>query len=159
MKTKDNPVRADHARHLAKAKQSLRSRPGYLLRRCLQNTSSLFEDACADTGITLRQYDVLFVLGQVGEMTQGELSQLLDIDRSTNALVIGILEEKGLIARWGHPRDTRKKCVGLTPEGQTTLNTIKPRAQIAANALLEGLDSAEQQALLATLNKIIDGVG
>ncbi len=145
-----------HKANLAEASNALRSRPGYLLRRCLQNTSSLFDQACSDTGITMRQYDVLFVLDLVGDMTQGELSHLLDIDRSTNALVVRLLEEKHLIDRWNHPRDSRKKCVRLTKTGRDTLQQVQPRAQAAAQSLLSALAPGEQQALLDALNKVID---
>ncbi|MEP1207506.1 MAG: MarR family winged helix-turn-helix transcriptional regulator [Rhizobiaceae bacterium] len=146
----------DNDATLKAIKQSLRSRPGYLLRRCLQDTSKAFESACSDVGITERQYDYLYVLGQVEIVTQGDLSRLLDIDRSTNTLVIGILQKKRLIERWGHPTDTRKKCVRLTELGRKTLKITMPRAQAAANAMMAALNEQEAADLLAALNKIVD---
>ena len=44
--------------------QKLRERPGFLLRRCPQDTSSTFENGCSEVGITMRQYDYLFVLAR-----------------------------------------------------------------------------------------------
>lgn len=144
---------------LGKIKLSLRNRPGYLLRRCVQDTSRAFEKACTDVGITERQYDYLFVLGQMDVITQGDLSRLLDIDRSTNTLVIGILEKKGLIERWAHPTDTRKKCLRLTLSGQKTLDVTRPRAAAAADNMLAALTPREAEHFLVALNKIVDRAG
>ncbi|NKB51317.1 MAG: MarR family transcriptional regulator [Rhizobiaceae bacterium] len=140
-------------------KRNLKSQPGYLLRRCVQATSKAFESACADVGITERQYDYLYVLGQVEVVTQGDLSRLLDIDRSTNTLVIGILQKKGLIQRWEHPTDTRRKCVRLTKLGQETLDITQPRAIEAAQNMLAGLSDQEAEQFLASLTKIVDRTG
>ena len=149
-------VPMENTNTLEAIKDSLRNRPGYLLRRCLQDSSKAFESACSDVGITQRQYDYLYVLGQVRVVTQGDLSKLLDIDRSTNTLVIGILQKKGLIERWAHPTDTRKKCVRLTALGQQTLDVTRPRAAIAADNMLAALTELEAKQLLAALNKIVD---
>ena len=146
----------DHDDELDSIKRSLRSRPGYLLRRCLQETSRSFETACADVGITERQYDYLFVLDQVDMMTQGELSKVLDIDRSTNTLVIRILEKKGLIDRWNHPQDSRKKCLGLSEEGKSILTLTRPRAEQTAEQLLASLSILDASRLMTMLNTILD---
>lgn len=69
----------------------------------------------------MRQYEYLFALGEIDVATQSELSQLLSIDRSTNALVIGILEKKGLIersvnggAKSGHGAEQKSASLGVT---------------------------------------------
>ncbi|MGI9364344.1 MAG: MarR family winged helix-turn-helix transcriptional regulator [Rhizobiaceae bacterium] len=141
---------------LAGVKQSLRDRPGYLLRRCLQETSRNFETACEDVGITERQYDYLFVLDQVDMMTQGDLSKVLDVDRSTNTLVIRILEKKGLVERWNHPADSRKKCLRLSNEGKAVLGITRPRAEQSAEKLLASLSILDASRLMTMLNTILD---
>lgn len=146
----------DHDDELTSVKRSLRSRPGYLLRRCLQETSRNFETACADVGITERQYDYLFVLDQVDMMTQGNLSKVLDIDRSTNTLVIRILEKKGLVERWNHPQDTRKKCLRLSEEGKSVLALTRPRAEQTAEILLSSLSILDASRMMTMLNSILD---
>ena len=104
----------------------------------------------------MRQYDYLFVLGQTDVLTQSELMQLLGIDRSTNTLVIGLLEKKRLVERWGHPEDSRKKCVQLTPLGAEVLTKAKPQAEKTAREFFSTLDKEESRQLLALLNKVID---
>lgn len=141
---------------LAKLRSDLRRRPGYLLRRCIQETSGTFERACADVGVTARQYDYLFVLRQASELTQGEISRLLDVDRSTNALVISILEKKGYVRRWTDARDNRRKCIRLTDAGRHAFDQSSQGAQHAADSFFEALDDRERDQLLAYLNRIVD---
>jgi DNA-binding MarR family transcriptional regulator len=154
----DLSAQSDHLRKLSDIKQSLRERPGFLLRRCLQDASSTFASTCSEMGITLRQYDYLFVLGQIGVVTQGELSHVLDIDRSTNALVIGILEKKGLVQRWSDPNDARKKCLSLTESGRAVFERSTASANSAAATMLSPLSDREADKFLELLNKIIDGI-
>lgn len=134
--------------------KSLTQRPGYLLRRCLQETSSAFAKACAEIGITDRQYDYLFVLGQADRLTQGELSRLLGADRSTNALVIGILEKKGYVSRKIDRTDTRQKIIELTMAGKKALEKADGGAQVATDRLRSGLSDVEYKLLLNFLVKI-----
>ena len=70
--------------------------------------------------------------------------------------MIGILQKKHLIERWGHPVDTRKKCVRLTELGRKTLEITMPRAQAAADDMLGALSEQEAVDLLKALNKIAD---
>jgi DNA-binding MarR family transcriptional regulator len=137
--------------------QSLRARPGFLLRRCLQDTSSTFERGCTEVGITMRQYDYLFVLAQVEIATQGDISRLLGIDRSTNTLVLRILEKKGLAQRWSHPEDSRKKCVQITNAGRAALEQTSQSARQAADKLLAPLTDSEARQLMQLLGKVMDG--
>ena len=150
----DNNDRLDR---LKQVEERLRERPGFLLRRCLQDTSSCFERGCSEVGITTRQYDYLFVLEQIEMATQGEISQLLGIDRSTNTLVLRLIEKKGLAERWSHPEDSRKKCVRITDAGRTALEQTYDSARRAAEKLLAPLTKAEARQLMHLLAKAMDG--
>lgn len=137
--------------------KKLRERPGFLLRRCLQDTSSTFENGCSEVGITMRQYDYLFVLAQIDMATQSEISHLLGIDRSTNTLVLKILEKKGLAERWSHPQDSRKKCVKITDAGRAAFEQTYDSARQAAAKLLAPLSPTEVKQFLQLLGKLVDG--
>ena len=153
----EQPAMDAHADSLKVIEHKLRDRPGFLLRRCLQDTSSTFENGCSEVGITMRQYDYLFVLAQVDMATQSEISQLLGIDRSTNTLVLRILEKKGLAERWSHPHDSRKKCVKITDAGRMAFEKTYDSARQAAAKLLGPLSSEERQQFLLLLGKVMDG--
>ena len=154
--TVDKPLDETRSDDFKLVEQRLRQRPGFLLRRCLQDTSSTFENGCSEVGITMRQYDYLFVLAQVEMTTQSEISQLLGIDRSTNTLVLRILEKKGLAERWNHPHDSRKKCVRITDAGRTAFNQTYESARQAATKLLAPLSPKEREQFLSLLGKLVD---
>ncbi len=77
----------------------LYDRPGFMLRRCLQATGSLFEKSCRDLGLTQAQYDVLHILRHLGTIDQDKLAQALGLDRATTGAIAAGLEQKHLIKR------------------------------------------------------------
>ena len=133
----------------------LYDRPGFLLRRCQQETGWIFEENCAELGLTQRQYDFLFALNESNELDQDYLARLLGLDRSNTGHVIKILLRKGYIKRRVKPTDKRKRLVKLTKSGRTIFESAKPAAEAARNYLLDLLDPVEQQALMTLLRKIV----
>ncbi|MFN3735789.1 MarR family winged helix-turn-helix transcriptional regulator [Hydrogenophaga sp.] len=130
-------------------------RPGFLLRRCLQKTSGSFELSCAEIGLTARQYDYLFVLDKVGQLGQGELGSTLGLDRSTNTLVLKILERKGWTQRVVVPSDTRKRLVQITPEGRQVFLAAQKAAEDSIKTITDALTPAEYQELLRLMRKVV----
>lgn len=135
----------------------LAKRPGFLLRRCLQNSAAIFEQASGDLDITPRQYDYLYVLNQTGEIGQGELGALLGLDRSTNTLVLKILERKGWIERAVVSSDTRRRRIRLSAAGREIYQRARKAARSAQAAIAASLPPEELQVLLALLSKVIRG--
>ncbi len=141
-----------------KISHSLTKRPGYLLRRCLQETSGEFDKTCRDIGITERQYDYLFALDQATKLSQGALSKLLGVDRSTNTLVIRILEKKGLVSRKVDQTDSRRKIVEITKAGRQAFEAAEAGAQVAALGIKRRLTDNEYEQLLRHLGKVTDAI-
>lgn len=136
------------------AKKLLWQRPGYLLRRCLQHTSGVFEESCADQGITARQYDYLFLLNLVSSLGQTELAEVLGMDRSTNTLVLKILERKKLVKRDIVANDTRKRTVRITAAGRVAYESAHAAAQAAIQSLNDALEPKEFDVLVTLLRKV-----
>jgi DNA-binding MarR family transcriptional regulator len=139
---------------LEQAIEKLWSRPGFLLRRCLQHTSGVFEQSCAEIGLTARQYDYLFILDMVGEMGQGELGQTLGLDRSTNTLVLTILERKKWVRRVLVEGDLRKRLVQITDEGRQTILSAKKAAERSIQTISTALNPEEYHQFLTLLRKV-----
>lgn len=137
------------------SRTALLARPGFLLRRCLQKTSGAFHNACVELGVTDRQYDYLFVLDMHGQLGQTELGELLGLDRSTNALVLKILERKGLIQRVIPDADTRRRLVQITDEGRTLFRQARTGAVKSREAVADGLSPHEYEQLLRLLRKVL----
>ncbi len=151
------PTAAEGNTSLDHIKQQLEQRPGFLLRRCLQHTSGIFEDSCAHVGITARQYDYLFVLNMVPELGQGEIAEALGLDRSTNTLVLKILERKQFIEREIVANDTRRRMVRITDSGRTAYRSANAAAKNAIKSISDTLKPDEYALLIALLQKIVKG--
>ncbi|WP_158215362.1 MarR family winged helix-turn-helix transcriptional regulator [Candidimonas nitroreducens] len=135
--------------------ERLWQRPGFLLRRCLQHTSGAFEQSCSELGLTARQYDYLFVLDMAGEMGQTELAGALGLDRSTNTLVLKILERKQFVKRKIVANDTRKRLVSITDHGRSVSRQAHVAAGHAIQSLTNALDAGEYQQLIDLLQKVV----
>lgn len=137
------------------ARQALLARPGFLLRRCLQKTSGRFNEGCAALGLTDRQYDYLFVLDIVEQLGQTELGEVLGLDRSTNTLVLKILERKGLVTREIPEEDTRRRLVRITAQGRDLLCRARTAADESQSAIADCLTAPEYRQLLMLLQRVL----
>ena len=135
--------------------ERLWQRPGFLLRRCLQHTSGIFEQSCSELGLTARQYDYLFVLDLAGEMGQTELAGALGLDRSTNTLVLKILERKQFVEREIVANDTRRRMVRITERGRSVARQARRAAGDAIQCLTNALDPDEYRQLIESLQKVV----
>ena len=68
------------------------------------------------------------------QLTQAQLAHHAQIDVMMTSQVLRTLEEKGLVHREAHPRDTRANLLSVTPAGLETATR--------AVALAEGVDRA-----------------
>lgn len=84
-----------------------------LVVRCTEKT---LQDAC---GLTSTQYFILLALLVRGEKTMGELSDILEIKRSTISEAANQLERSGLVVRHSDKEDGRKVRIGCSPSGET----------------------------------------
>ena len=84
---------------------------GHLLRRCHQIAAAIFLDECAAFELTPLQFAVLDSLLGDGPQDQVTLGGAVALDRSTISLVIGKLEQRGLVRRARSAQDQRAKIV------------------------------------------------
>ncbi len=126
-----------------------------MLTRSSQVGGGYFERACADLGLTVRQYDVLFVLHCQGRCDQDRLARILGLDKSNAGLVVGNLERKKLIRRIVKSEDRRKRTLSITDAGEALFSAALPHAEEAQQRLLAPLSPAESQQLLKLLTKIV----
>jgi len=133
----------------------LYQRPGFLLRRMYQIAAAVFENACADLGLTTAQYGVLIIVHSEPGIDQTRLARALAFDKVTVMRVLRGLEERGLVQRVA---SGRQKTLALTEAGQHLLAQARERAEAASKRLMSPLDSAEQAQLLRLLKTLVDGL-
>lgn len=131
-------------------------RPGFLLRRAHQISAALFLEEAAGLNLTTTQYGAMVVLRARGSLDQVGIATLVGIDRSTTALVVGKLEEAGLIERRDDDVDKRRKVITLSKSGHNMLDRVAQPAQRARERALEPFSAKDAAKFLALLERFVD---
>ena len=126
-------------------------RPGFLLRRAHQISAAVFENACAEVGLTQAQYGVLMVLQGAPDIDQSRLARALAFDKVTVLRVLRGLEERGLVRRDVSASNRRQMSVRLTPQGQRLLKKAEQPVRQAYQRLMAPLSPAQSQQLIDLL--------
>ena len=132
---------------------ALYRRPGFMIRRAHQIAVSLFLEETGELGITNRQYGILLVLKAQPGIDQITVAKLLGLDRSTTGMVLGKLEEGGLVGRVVGVDDRRKRSLKLTPAGERMLTRLAGPARRAQERVLSAFSPKEREMFLDLLDK------
>ena len=127
---------------------------GYLVRRTQQAHLAVWAREVGSR-LTNVQFGVLNVLAGVGEASQRELGDALDLDRSTVAGLVARLESRGLVERGPAPGDRRRNIVRLTPAGRSTLADVAPAAARVDAVLTADLTAADRETLQRLLTAVL----
>jgi len=131
---------------------------GFLVRRTQQAHLAAWAREVG-AGLTNVQFGVLNVLARLGEASQRELCDALDLDRSTVAGLVARLEARGLVERGRAPADRRRNVVRLSVQGRETLAEHAPAAARVDSALTAGLSAEERETLQRLLTKVLEASG
>ena len=134
--------------------QVLYTRPGHLARRLTQRATRLFLKHCPE--VTPRQFGALLVLEKADDLDQKQLAELLHVDQTNVAMILGGLEKKGFVQRSTSPSDRRRKVVSLTPRGRTNMKSIKRKARRVDEELLQPLNQQERRQLISLLERLAE---
>lgn len=111
---------------------------GYLIRRAQQAHVATWT-RMVSTEISSVQYSILVVLDRMGEASQRQLCDEVDLDRSTIADLVRRMERRGLVARRRDPQDARRNTVTLTDEGLAERRRLRPLVDAADRELTAAL--------------------
>ena len=98
-------------------------------------------------GIPRREWRLLAVLGQGGELQPSELAERAELDRARTSRALASLQARGLVERRTVASDRRLALVGLTDEGRALHGRMLPRVTAINGALLTRLTDAQVAAL------------
>jgi len=127
---------------------------GYLLRRAQQLHVATWA-RIVSTDISSVQYSVLVVLDRAGELSQRQLCDEVDLDRSTMADLVARMERHGLIARRRDPAEARRNTVGLTDHGLAERMRLQPLVDQVEEALTGALPGPARDNLRGTLRMML----
>jgi DNA-binding MarR family transcriptional regulator len=104
------------------------------LRRTSRVITQLYEDALRPAGLRGTQFTVLQTLSLAGEVTQGELGEILAMDSTTLTRTLTIMSRHGWIAK-RRGADRREWRMRLSRAGQTQFKRALPHWQKAQTQL------------------------
>jgi MarR family transcriptional regulator, lower aerobic nicotinate degradation pathway regulator len=112
--------------------------------------------ALAEHELATSDHGVLVALGDFGALSQQQLADRLDADKSHVVRLIDQLEQRGLITRAPDPTDRRRHRIELTPAGRKLLRAIAPITESIEAAHLKALSAAERRTLAALLQRVLE---
>lgn len=116
--------------------------------------NDLMNRRLADSGLTPARGEVIWLLHRFGQLTQRELSEMLDCTARNVTGLVDALEDAGFVARTRHPTDRRAVLVSLTTRGETLATGWRTDRDDGTVQLFAGTSSAE----LATFATVLDRV-
>jgi DNA-binding MarR family transcriptional regulator len=140
----------------ARRPPSLLSQPAYLAGQVSKCGRREVEQAVRERGLVLIQHAVLVALDELGPLSQRELADALDFDKSHLVAQLDGLEQRGLVKREPDRSDRRRNRLLLTVAGKALADELAPIARRSQKDLLDSLSGPEQRTLIALLRRVVD---
>jgi DNA-binding MarR family transcriptional regulator len=127
------------------------------LRRTSRALTQLYEDALRPVGLRATQFTVLQTLSLAGEVTQGELGQILAMDSTTLTRTLDIMSRHHWIAK-RRGDDRREWRMRLSKAGQTQLKQALPHWEKAQTRLRRQLGEELSNNLMKLTQKVMNAL-
>ncbi|MFC5712412.1 MarR family winged helix-turn-helix transcriptional regulator [Thalassorhabdus alkalitolerans] len=101
---------------------------------------------------------IMMVLWERDGLTQNEIGQRLNKDKTNIARMAYSLERKGFVRRAGCPEDRRSQRVYLTEEGELLKEKVLPVAEEFNQLVCRGITEEELNTTRKVLSKMRDNV-
>lgn len=128
---------------------------GQLLHRAHRKAATAFTDALRPLGLQSKHFGALLALRRAGGLSQRQLIDLLDSDKSSMVRMIDDLEARGLCVRTPDAEDRRAYSVRLTDAGHATFVEAERTAMTVVDELLSGFTTAERNQLHDLLTRFV----
>jgi DNA-binding MarR family transcriptional regulator len=129
---------------------------GFLVAKAYQRLFSCFREGLEPYGVTPQQFALLAFLWRQDGLSQAELSEKTEVDRTTLSGLIDRLQKLELVERCRHPDDRRIWLVSLTPAGRALEETLVPVALQVRERLTATFQGSDYRTLCELLNKLRD---
>lgn len=124
------------------------------IRRIVRAAEFAARDLARTAGLTASQMVVLQIIARQGEPSAGAVAEQASLSQATVTALLDKLEQKGLITRRRDQEDRRRVAVALTPAGRQALANRPDVLQNRFAARFEKLESWEQAAIIAALERV-----
>lgn len=127
---------------------------GFLLGKVLQQMENKFAEGLIPFNINARQYGVLLFIQENPYSSQKDISENLQIDRTTMVSHIDHLETLGFVERTKNPNDRRSYSLMITEKGNDVLDSRWEFLNNIELGVLAPLNHNEKQLLKDLLVKV-----
>jgi len=127
---------------------------GFLMGKVLQQLESKFAEGLIECNINARQYGVLLFIEENPYSSQKDISENLQIDRTTMVSHIDHLETLEFVKRTKNPNDRRSYSLMITGKGKEVLDSRWEFLSHTESEVLAPLNQQERQLLKDFLIKI-----
>lgn len=127
---------------------------GFRLRRAQLVVYEDFQRDSPAPKLAPGQYGILVVIDTNPDMTQQQLCEGMGIDKSTFAISLDRLADRGLIRRVRSEEDRRRNSLRLTSRGAATLKAMAAHIERHERRVFAILTPTEREQLLLILNKL-----
>lgn len=127
---------------------------GFLLAKGYQRAWAIFREEIDEFELTPPQFALLAFLWIEDGLTQSELSEKSQVDRTTIGGLVDRLVKTGFVERKPHPKDRRAFKIHLTPKGKSMQEPLSGCASRSLARLTKGLNETEIQELRRMLEII-----
>jgi DNA-binding MarR family transcriptional regulator len=127
------------------------------LRRASRVLTQLYEDALRPAGLRATQFTVLQALSIAGEVTQGELGQILAMDSTTLTRTLTIMGRRGWIAKQ-RGQDRREWRMRLSKAGEAQFKQAFPHWEKAQTRVRQQLGEKISDDLMKLTQKITNAL-
>lgn len=132
-----------------------RERIGRLIQQVSRNWRRAVNLRMAPLGLTDATWLPLLYLNRVGSVRQGELADVLGLDRSSMVRLIDTLEQQGLVLREDDPDDRRAKKIVLTPAAQPVVQAAMDAALRVLDGAVEGISPMDLETTVQVLETML----
>jgi DNA-binding MarR family transcriptional regulator len=118
---------------------------------------AVYEDFLSDAPsgrITPGNAAIVILIDANPKLTQQQLCEAIGVDKSTFAVTLNRLEDRGLIRRVRSDVDRRQKMLRLTSKGAGALRAILAHVERHERRVFSSLSPAEREQLVLLLKKV-----
>jgi DNA-binding MarR family transcriptional regulator len=126
---------------------------GASLRRASRALTHFYSEAMSRCGVRATQFTILQALSLAGEVSQGELGQILAMDSTTLTRTLRIMVREGWIAEH-RGKDRRERRLGLAKAGRDQFKRALPSWERAQRQLGRQLGDQRWHALMKLTNEV-----
>jgi DNA-binding MarR family transcriptional regulator len=127
---------------------------GFLLQRAHRRLRLAHGEALRHLDLGIAHIAVMGLLAERGDLSQRQLIELMDADKSTMVYLIDQLEKQALAERRDNPQDRRAYAVHLTQLGRQRLAEAGEIVRRVEDRMLAPLSSSERKTLDDLLSRI-----